>query len=40
MSDVLQAILIAVVLIPVSMLIGSVLYIVIQDAIRRNMCKD
>ena len=40
MSDALQAILIAVVLIPVSMLIGSVLYIVIRDAIRRNMRKN
>ena len=40
MSDALQAILIAVVLIPVSMLIGSALYIVIQDAIRRNMRKN
>lgn len=40
MSDAFQAILIAVVLILVSMLIGSVLYIVIQDAIRRNMRKD
>ena len=40
MSDAFQAILIAVVLIPVSMLIGSVLYIVIRDAIRRNMRKN
>jgi hypothetical protein len=40
MSDALQAILITVALVLVSMMIGSILYIVIRDAIKRNMRKD
>ena len=40
MNDALQAILIAVLLIIGSMLLGSILYIVIRDAIKRNLRKD
>lgn len=40
MSDALQAILITVALVLVSMMIGSILYIVIRDVIKRNMRKD
>jgi hypothetical protein len=40
MNDALQAVLITVVLVLVSMMIGSILYIVIRDAIKRNMRKD
>lgn len=40
MNEALQAILIAVLLIIGSMLLGSILYIVIRDAIKRNLRKD
>ena len=40
MSDALQAILIVVALVFGSMLIGSILYVVIRDAIKRNPHKD
>ena len=40
MNDVLQAILIAVALIIGPLLLGSILYIVIRDAIKRNLRKD
>ena len=40
MNDALHAVLIAVVLIIGPMLLGSILYIVIRDAIKRNLHKD
>ena len=40
MSEALHAILIAVTLVLSSMLIGSILYVVIRDAIKRNHHKD
>jgi hypothetical protein len=40
MSEALHAILIAVALIIGPMLLGSILYIVIRDAIKRNLYKD
>ncbi len=40
MSEALHAILIAVTLVLSSMLIGSILYVVIRDAIKRNLHKD
>lgn len=40
MSEALHAILIAVALVLGPMLIGSILYIVIRDAIKRNPYKD
>jgi hypothetical protein len=40
MNDALQAILIAVLLVIGSMLLGSILYIVTRDAIKRNLHKD
>ena len=40
MSEALHAIMIAVSLVLGSMLIGSILYVVIRDAIQRNANKD
>lgn len=40
MNDALHAVLIAVALIIGPMLVGSILYIVIRDAIKRNLHKD
>jgi hypothetical protein len=40
MSEAMQAILVAMALVLGSMLIGSVLYIVIRDAIKRSLHKD
>lgn len=40
MSEALYAILIAVALVISSMLIGSILYVVIRDALKRNLRKD
>ena len=40
MDDALQAVLIAVSLIIGSMLLGSILYIVIRDAIKHNLHRD
>ena len=40
MTDVLRAILIAFALITGSMLIGSILYMVIRDAVKRNLNRD
>lgn len=40
MSDTLQAILIGVMLVAGSMLIGGILYVVIRDAINRNLRKE
>jgi len=40
MSDTLQAILVGVMLVAVSMLIGGILYVVIRDAVKRNLHKD
>lgn len=40
MSEALRAILIAVTLVLGSMLIGSILYVVIRDTIKRNMNRD
>jgi hypothetical protein len=40
MSEALHAILIAVTLVLSSMLIGAILYVVIRDAIKRNLRKD
>jgi hypothetical protein len=40
MSDTLRAILIGVMLVAGSMLIGGILYVVIRDAINRNLRKE
>ncbi len=40
MNDALHAVLIAVALIIGPMLLGSILYIVIRDAVKRNLRKD
>lgn len=40
MSDTLRAILIGVMLVVGSMLIGGILYVVIRDAINRNLRKE
>jgi hypothetical protein len=40
MNDALHAVLIAVALILVPLLLGSILYIVIRDAIKRNLRKE
>jgi hypothetical protein len=40
MNDALHAVLIAVTLILGPLLLGSILYIVIRDAIKRNLHKD
>lgn len=40
MNDVLRAILIAIALVIGSMLIGSILYVVVRDAIKRNPRRD